>query len=72
MRDLRDIIEHHLGKEHSEDFAEWAFGEDYMILIGSLAFMRKWNTLHGNDLRLSGDGSVEDDVKKMIKMCEEK
>ena len=71
MASMRDTIEHFMkpmDEEELEDFALWAFGENFQELDHSLKFMEAWNEIHGDDFLLRQDGVIEFDVPKMIQM----
>ncbi len=63
---VRSIIEAEL-EWKAEDFALWAFGEDYKTL-DRLAMMNAWNEKHSDKLQLAGDGEIKQDLMKMIKI----
>lgn len=63
----RYIIEHYLNEKESEEFAEWAFGENYKGLIrNELVFA--WNQRHYEKMRISIAGNALEDIPKMIEI----
>jgi len=74
MVSIRGLIEHFLKPEHDEeleDFAEWAFGKEYRDFCHSMDFLNGWNHIHGDELYLSSNGYIEEDVLKMIELWNE-
>lgn len=54
--------------DKAEEFAEWAFGEDYKEYDRSYDFLKAWNILHGKELMLEGHGVPSEDMPKMIEL----
>ncbi len=52
----------------SELFAEWAFGDKYWQFEYITEFMDAWNDLHSQELLLTGDGYIPDDLKNMVEL----
>lgn len=65
---ISDIIELFLSPKDTLKFAEWAWGEEYDQIDYTHEAISKWNERHGDKLKLRSNGSVTDDVKKMIKL----
>ena len=63
---MRDLLERYLEENEIDDFSMWAFGPDYMNLIGLINFMEKWNERHDNLLTLEETSSPVIDIQKMI------
>lgn len=60
------VLQYLLNSESEIDqFGLWAFGNDYKELVG-ISFMKKWNELHGEVLMLFENGSIIEDIKRMI------
>lgn len=69
MKGVSDWFEEFFYFESSADeFAAWAFGEDFRELDSGIAFMEAWNRLHGDKLMLRGDNCIEDDAPKMVQL----
>lgn len=62
---LKHLVNQYLSEIDSEIFARWAFGEDYRLLNND-AFLKNWNSLHGDSLILSQYGKPDVDIIKMI------
>lgn len=52
--------------QDQEEFALWAFGEDYTCIAGSINFMKAWNERHSDKLNLLNDGHMSKDIEKMV------
>ncbi len=66
MRDIRDIVEDQIG-DRAEEFAEWAFGEDYATNLQYNLFL-EWNNRHSHFMLLKGGSKPSDDIPKMIEI----
>lgn len=51
-----------------DEFAEWAFGSDFMKLEDGTDFLDEWNSLHGDEYTVSGSDSVDSSSLKMVEM----
>ena len=60
-------------EDHKElqDFAEWAFGPNYLNFYGSMDFLDSWNDLHSDLLTLNINGSINEDSKIMVNLWKE-
>lgn len=65
---MKELIEHFLQPEEVEEFACWAFGDEYFVIKTSKAFLNAWNSLHQDALYLKSDGVVKDDIQKMVQL----
>ena len=65
MASLKDLVSEY-EPDKCEEFARWAFGENYLVLCGRMSFLDAWNELHGELLMLHGDGHPSKDIPKMI------
>ncbi len=54
--------------EDAEEFAAWAFGEDYNSLRGGPKFVDAWNERHGDILKLEVYESIHLSLYIMIKI----
>lgn len=61
-RDFRLYLE----ENEVDEFGAWAFGDDLKELQDPLDFMKAWNVLHQFKLKLKSDGSIYDDIPKMV------
>jgi len=61
------IAENILGKTETDEFALWAFGENYMEKF-SKELIWAWNERHAKKLRISLGGTLEEDIPKMIEL----
>jgi len=68
---IKDLIRQFCTDEEVEIFAEWAFGDDFKLIVGSIRFLNAWNELHGSKLFLHDDGSPQEDMEKMIALWRE-
>jgi len=50
---------------NDEEFAVWAFGDDFRSLKDHLSLMNAWNERHGEDLMLTPDGVIGVDAVAM-------
>lgn len=71
MACVKDVVSAYLDKDQVEKFAEWAFGEEYLILEGLEKFMEEWNKRHSDKFALTADGSIAIDLKKMVNIWKE-
>ncbi len=62
---IKDICEKYLGKEEAEEFALWAFGENYKK-VSFNQFPELWNNLHSDFIVLEKSGKFRDDIPRMI------
>lgn len=70
---MRDYLKNVLGRdEYVDEFCLWAFGENNKSLCQGLDFMNAWNDLHGEELLLHEDSSVDEDILKMMSLWKEK
>lgn len=53
-------------KEEAEEFAKWAFGEDFRSLNTYKKYLEEWNALHADDLLLHSSSYIAVDVPRMI------
>lgn len=67
MANIRDLIELKLNKFEAEEFAKWAFGENFKELY-VLDMMVSWNKLHGNSLELSPSMDIRESLIKMLNL----
>jgi len=65
---LRDVVENYLNQEQAEEFAFWAFGNDFKNFSHQEVFLEKWNELHGDLLFIYGYGMINEDIPKMIQI----
>lgn len=66
---VRDIFIQYLPDDTDlEQFAAWAFGDNYGEIDQSLNFMQAWNDLHGENLTLEPAGQVTIDAPKMVQL----
>lgn len=63
---MRDIVVEQIG-DRAEEFAEWAFGENYNITLQSNLFL-EWNNRHSHHMVLKGGSRPVDDIPKMIEI----
>lgn len=49
-----------------DDFAKWAFGDDYGYFTHGIEFFNAWNELHSEELMLKSDSRISEDIPKMI------
>jgi hypothetical protein len=63
----RSIIENFLSEKDAEEFAEWAFGENFREILRP-DLVLAWNNLHSHQLILSSDGRPSEDIPKMIEI----
>lgn len=71
MNRIRNIIENILCEKEAEEFAEWAWGDDFRDLNYKFAddLVHRWNERHlKNGLILSVVNSPYDDIPKMIEI----
>lgn len=69
---VRDILEVSLGStEKAEEFAKWAWGEDFRSMGFQTDAVRLWNTLHGKSFKIKGSNSIVEDLKRMIALWKE-
>jgi hypothetical protein len=67
MTRIRDLIELYLSEKEAEEFAEWAFGEDFRRFDINYKAHIRWNLRH-RELILKESGSPQDDIPKMIEL----
>lgn len=53
-------------------FAQWAFGKDFQELEIGLDFMKHWNNLHREKLKLRPLGNIAEDISKMVELWKER
>jgi hypothetical protein len=58
-------------KEDCNEFAQWAFGENYRNFVHGLSFMQAWNEFHGEDFLLKENGLVVEAAPKMVMLWRE-
>ena len=60
-------------EDHKElqDFAEWAFGPNYLKFYGYIDFIYSWNDLHSDLLTLNMNGSINEESKIMVTLWKE-
>lgn len=68
---MRYYFRKYLDEEELEPFFIWAWGKNYKDIKTHLGFMKLWNALHENELRLSPTGSIHQDSQKMLKLWRE-
>lgn len=66
---FNDYIE---DEEECHQARVWAFGEEYADLCGVAAFIKAWNTLHGDKLTLKTTGYISEDIPRMLAYWEER
>ena len=64
---LKDLAQEFVGKEKVDDFALWAFGEDYVDFKDMITFADAWNQRHSHLLKIDHSSPI---VYDMIKMTE--
>ena len=67
-------MNHALGRLHEdknelEKFEKWAFGDDF-INANYQDIPKLWNQRHGKQLELIENGSIFDDINKMVELWE--
>lgn len=62
---MRSYFSNFLDEDELEDFGLWAFGEEYNTFDRAIDFLKSWNKLHANALRLYADGKIDEDIPKM-------
>ncbi len=63
---FEEILKTHLvAGECFDDFAFWAFGENYFT-FDNLEFIQAWNTIHGKELRFYRPRQIREDTLKMV------
>lgn len=62
---LRDIVEQFLSTDEVEEFAAWAFGEDYGDFLEVKEFAQAWNRNHCDLYMVDMAGTIVHDVYKM-------
>ncbi len=70
-RGLRDIVGTYLQKEEIEDFAFWAFGDNYLDFENLIDYIKKWNELHGGIYFIDMSNTISEDLKTMCDLWEE-
>lgn len=65
---ISDIVEQYLCKEEAKSFAEWAFGPEFMDIDSGMKFLYMWNDIHRHDLELVAEGSISEDIPRMIEV----
>lgn len=68
---MNSLISKFLNSSEIDEFALWAFGNDYKELQG-ISFIEKWNELHEEYLKLFPGGLVYEDTRKMVDLWKEK
>ncbi len=74
MSRVKDLVRDKLNpvsESELDEFGQWAFGDLFKNLNGSLKFMEAWNENHGSELRLKPDGFITEDVEKIVKLWKE-
>jgi len=69
MAGIRDLVKAKLdpvSEDEVNEFGIWAFGENLEFLYQTLQFLQACNELHGDKLRITPDGYIDEDVEKMI------
>jgi hypothetical protein len=51
-----------------EEFALWAFGDGLYDIVGSINFLKAWNGLHGEKLKMEPSSLIVETAPKMIKL----
>lgn len=62
---LKDVVSRFLPENEIEDFAVWAFGEDYADFIEIMDFSQAWNRNHSDLYKIDMDNTIVNDVYKM-------
>jgi hypothetical protein len=65
---LRDIVYKFIPNENIEDFAAWAFGENYGDLLEIIEFAYAWNRLHEDIFKVEMESPIVHDVHKMTQL----
>lgn len=68
---LKDLAEELVGKEKAEEFAAWAFGNDFESLNGMDKFADTWNERHGYLFKIDKDKPIVYDMIKMTNLWKE-
>ena len=64
---VRALIESKIGNDLAQEFARFAFGENFRTLAQS-EYVKVWNELHGDKKMLQGDARPIDDIEEMIEI----
>lgn len=62
-----EFIKHLYEEEDIDDFALWAFGEDYQSIVLSELYKR-WNELHGECYEINPKSSPKNDAIHMVEL----
>lgn len=61
-----DFASYFLEQEEYEEYMIWAFGEGYEDIQTGMGFLKAWNVLHSSLLLLDPDGSIKEDIPRMM------
>lgn len=63
---IRDIIEGYLTEEQAKEFAEWAWGEQFMNIDFTKDAAKIWNQRHSNLFEIYEEDFIIDCIENMI------
>ena len=67
MVHFREIVESFIPHPESEEFAKWAWGDEYKEIVTE-QLPEHWNHIHGDELMLHAAGRVWEDIPLMIEL----
>ena len=67
MIGLYDYVKSNLtSEENAEEFAQWAFGNDFNQIFGIEKFANQWNEKHRDKFEIKYTSLISKDVPKLI------